>query len=98
MSETIDLDDGTYTAVVDTIEDGFATVFFERDGTEVGHAVLEAATMPEAAGQDAIFAVEIESGLITDWAYDADTTESRQDAAQNRFDRLSSRRPSDEEP
>ncbi|MFC7076179.1 DUF3006 family protein [Haloarcula halophila] len=97
MSETIALDDGTYTAVVDTIEDGFATVFFERDGAEVGNAVLEEAAMPEAAGQDAIFSVEIESGSITDWAYDADTTESRQDAAQSRFDRLSSRPPSDEE-
>ncbi|MFC6977083.1 DUF3006 family protein [Halomicroarcula sp. GCM10025709] len=97
MSETIDLDDGVYTAVVDTIEDGFATVFFERDGSEVGHAVLEEATVPDAARQDTIFAVEIESGSITDWESDADTTESRQDAAQSRFDRLSSRPPSDEE-
>ena len=32
----IDLPDGTYTAVVDAIEDGLATVFFEQDDEEKG--------------------------------------------------------------
>ena len=32
-------DDGEYTAVVDNVEDGLATVFFERDGEEEGNAV-----------------------------------------------------------
>ncbi|ELZ40409.1 hypothetical protein C472_01833 [Halorubrum tebenquichense DSM 14210] len=36
----IKLPDGEYTAVVDNVEDGLATVFFECDGEEVGNAVL----------------------------------------------------------
>ena len=41
MTDLADLDNGEYTAVVDSIEDGLATVFFECDGEEVGNAVLE---------------------------------------------------------
>ena len=36
MTELDALADGCYTAVVDSVEDGFATVFFEDDGEEVG--------------------------------------------------------------
>jgi len=92
------LSDGTYTAVVDSIEDGLATVFFEQDGAEVDHAVLEAATLPEAGRHaDAILSVAVIDGDLTEWTYDPETTETRQEAAEDRFDRLSSRPPSDQE-
>ncbi|QIO25028.1 DUF3006 domain-containing protein [Haloarcula sp. JP-L23] len=92
------LADGQYTAVVDSIEDSLVTVFFEHDGEEIGDAVLEASTIPEEGRHaDAILTVTIEGGEVVDWEYDPDTTEARQEAAQDRFDRLSSRPPSDEE-
>lgn len=92
------LSDGTYTAVVDSIEDGLATVFFEQDEQEVGHAVLDAATLPTAARHaDAILAVTIVDGDLADAEYKPAETESRQEAAQDRFDRLSRRPPSDDD-
>lgn len=61
----IDLADGAYTAVVDTVEDGLATVFFERDGDDVGNAVLDADRLPsEGRHADAILDVRIEDGSI----------------------------------
>jgi hypothetical protein len=92
------LADGRYTAVVDSIEDGFATVFLEEDGEEVGDAVIEAAALPEAGRHaDAILSVTIMDGALLEWEYDPERTEQRQRAAQDRFDRLSRRPPSDEE-
>jgi hypothetical protein len=89
--------DGTYTAVVDAIEDGLATVFFEQDGEEVGNAILAASVLPEDGRHaDAIFTVSVDSQAVT-WDYEPKTTEDRKEAAQSRFDRLSSRAPSDED-
>jgi len=94
----IDLADGTYTAVVDAVEDGFATLFFERDGEEVGNAVVDAETLPEEGRRaDAILAVEIADGSIATASYDPERTSDRSDAAQHRFDRLSRRPPRDDE-
>jgi hypothetical protein len=94
----IDLSDGAYTAVVDSIEDGLATVFFESDGDEVGNAVVDAETLPEAGRRaDAILAIEIADGSIATATYDPDRTADRSDAAQHRFDRLSRRPPTDDE-
>lgn len=93
----IDLADGTYTAVVDAIEDGLATVFFESDGEETGNAVVDADRLPEAGRHaDAILDVEIEDGSIATATYDPERTETRSEAAQDRFDRLSNRPPSDD--
>jgi hypothetical protein len=92
----IDLADGTYTAVVDAIEDGLATVFFERDGDDVGDAVLDADRLPEEGRHaDAILDVRIEDGSIVTATYEPDLTEARSEAAQDRFDRLSERPPKD---
>jgi len=92
----IDLADGTYTAVVDTIEDGLATVFFERDGDDVGDAVLDVDRLPDEGWHaDAILDVRIEDGSIATATYDPDLTEARSEAAQDRFDRLSERPPED---
>ena len=94
----IDLPDGEYTAVVDNVEDGLATVFFERDGEEVGNAVLEASRLPsDGRHADAILSMTLSGGQIESASYDAEETTSRSEAAQDRFDRLSSRPPSEEE-
>jgi len=95
----IDLPDGEYTAVVDSVEDGLATVFFERDGEEVGNAVLDASRLPsDGRHADAILSVTLGGGRIESASYEPEQTERRAEAAQDRFDRLSKRPPSDEEP
>lgn len=94
----IELPDGEYTAVVDNIEDGLATVFFERDGEEVGNAVLEASQLPsDGQHADAILSVVLNGGHIESASYKPEQTESRAKAAQDRFDQLSKRPPPDEE-
>ena len=94
----IELSDGEYTAVVDNVEDGLATVFFERDGEEVGNAVLEASRLPSNARHaDAILSVTLSDGRIESASYEPERTATRSEAAQDRFDRLSKRPPSDED-
>jgi hypothetical protein len=91
----IDLPDGTYTAVVDAIEDGLATVFFEQDDVEKGNAVVEAEILPESGQHaDAILAVTIEDGTIQTATYQPEQTVDRATTAQDRFDSLSERPPS----
>jgi hypothetical protein len=98
MTKIDTLSDGTYTAVVDRIEDGLATVFVEQEGEEITGITIKASTLPEIGRHaDAVFTVRITDGEIVDWTYEPETTETRQSAAQDRFDRLSSRPPSDEE-
>jgi hypothetical protein len=95
MTELDTLPDGTYTAVVDRIEDGLATVFVVRGTEELASATLEAAAVPEAGRHaDAILSVRVSQGEIVEWTYEPDATETRQSAAQERFDRLSRRPPS----
>ncbi|MYL15497.1 DUF3006 family protein [Halorubrum terrestre] len=94
----IELPDGEYTAVVDNVEDGLATVFFERDGEEVGNAVLDASWLPsDGQHADAILSVTVSEGRIESVSYKPEQTADRKAAAQDRFDRLSKRPPSDEE-
>lgn len=90
--------DGEYTAVVDSIEDGLATVFFERDGAEVGDAVVDSAALPaDGRHADALLSVTVEDGRLVEADYRPEQTDTRKDAAQDRFDRLSRRPPSDDE-
>ena len=94
----IDLPDGEYTAVIDSIEDGYATVFFERADEEVGNAVLDASAMPaDARHADAILSVTIADGELEHATYKPEETTERASAAQDRFDRLANRPPSDDE-
>lgn len=94
----IDLSDGEYTAVVDSVEDGLATVFFERDGEEAGNALVKASRLPaDARHADAVLSVTLDDGQIASASYDPEQTATRGEAAQDRFDRLSKRPPSDEE-
>ena len=97
MTELNALEKGTYTAVIDSIEDGLATVFFEQDGKEVGNAVVAASVLPEDGRHaDAILSVTVDSTVV-EWHYEPETTEARKEAAQDRFDRLSNRAPSDDD-
>jgi hypothetical protein len=94
----VDLPDGEYTAIVDSVEDGLATAFFERDGEEVGNAVVDAARLPsDGRHADAILSVTVSSGRLDSATYEPERTERRAEAAQDRFDRLSERPPSDGE-
>ena len=98
MTVAVDLPDGTYTAVVDSIEDGLATVFFEEDGDEVGNAVIDATALSDDGQHaDAILSVTVVDGAVVEWDYDAERTTRRRERAQSRFDRLSERSPSDED-
>lgn len=91
----IELPDGEYTAVVDAVEDGLATVFFEQDDEEKGNAVIDAETLPESGQHaDAILSVIIEDGTIETATYQPAETADRQTKAQDRFDSLSERPPS----
>jgi len=92
-----DLPDGTYTAVVDSVEDGLATVFFEDDGDQVAADTVDADRLPEPSRHaDAVLSVTVEGGEPVEWSYDPDESDARRAAAQDRFDRLASRGPSDE--
>ena len=93
----IELPDGEYTAVVDGVEDGLATVFFERDGEEAGNAAVDASRLPsDGRHADAVLSVTLSEGRIDSASYEPDQTADRRAAAQDRFDRLSKRPPSDE--
>ena len=94
----VDLPDGEYAAVVDAVEDGLATVFFERDGEEVGNAVLDASRLPaDGRHADAVLSVTLSGGRIESASYEPERTDARAEAAQDRFDRLSKRPPSDDD-
>lgn len=88
--------DGSYTAVVDRIEDGLATL--EVDGEdELYELVVDAAELPEdGRHQDAILDVDVEADELVEATYDESATAGRKEDAQSRFDRLSER-PSDSE-
>ena len=78
-------------------DDDLATVFFEQDGTEVGHQVLDVDRLPEAARHaNAVLSATVVDDEVTEWAYEPKETETRQSRAQDRFDRLSKRPPDDD--
>lgn len=97
MSTFDTLADGEYTVVVDTIEEGLATVFLEQNGKEVTNAVIDAKALPvDARHADAILTSNIADGEFDRLRYDPERTKTRKQDAQDRFDRLSSR-PSDDD-
>lgn len=90
--------DGSYTAVVDRIEETLATLILEGDNDEIYDLVVGEEELPaEARHQDAVLEVALEDEELVDATYDETETEDRKDRAQSRFDRLSSRAPRDDE-
>lgn len=88
--------DGTYTAVVDEIEESLARLELEGADGELRELVLDVDELP-AAGREpgSVLTIEYADEEVTDAAYDPDATERRSEAVQDRFDRLS-RRPNDD--
>lgn len=85
--------DGTYTAVVDRIEDGLATLELADDGDRY-ELVVDPEELPDpACHADAVLHVAVDDGDLVDATYDDAETEARRERSQSRFDRLS-RRPS----
>jgi len=73
-------------------------VFFEQDGTDVGDSLLDPSQLPaDGRHADAIFTIVVQDGALVDATVDAEATQQRRESAQDRFDRLSSRPPSDDE-
>ena len=63
----------------------------------VDEIVLDRAELPAAGGHpDAVLAVTLTDGEMTELSYDATETEARKDRAQSRFDRLAERPPNED--
>ena len=88
--------DGTYTAVVDEVEDSLARLELEDANEELYDLVLDIVELP-AAGREtgSVFTIEFADNEVTDVEYHPEATESRSETAQNRFDQLS-RRPNND--
>ncbi|WP_254840157.1 DUF3006 domain-containing protein [Natronomonas marina] len=90
--------DGTYTAVLDRIEDGVATLLLEEDGEDAHQLDVDPSVLPaDARHSDAVLTVEIDDGELVATSYEPEETDERQESAQSRFDRLSERAPRDDE-
>lgn len=88
--------DGTYTAVVDEIEDSLARLELDDADGKLHELVLDITELP-AAGREpgSVLTIEYTDDEVTDAQYESGATQRRSEAAQDRFDRLS-RRPSDD--
>ena len=89
------LPDGTYTAVIDRIEDGIATL--EVDAEDGLFALeIETAELPsEARTADAVLEITVADSTLADVTHEPDETADRASEAQRRFDRVSKRPPRD---
>jgi hypothetical protein len=85
--------DGTYTAVVDEVEDSLARLELEDANEELYDLVLDIVELP-AAGREtgSVLTIEFVDSEVTDAEFDPEATERRSETAQDRFDQLS-RRP-----
>jgi len=89
--------DGTYTAVLDRIEDDLAVLEVSDDEGDTHELVVDVDELPaDGRHPDAVFEVELRDGEFTAATYDEPESRSRKAEAQDRFDRLSSRPPRDE--
>ncbi|EMA20852.1 DUF3006 domain-containing protein [Haloarcula argentinensis] len=91
------LPDGTYTAIVDRIEDGIATLEVR---TEDGLSALDiaAAELPaNARTADVVLEITVADSALADVSPEPEETADRASEAQRRFDRLSKRPPQDDD-
>jgi hypothetical protein len=86
--------DGTYTAVVDRLDEGLATLELTRDDERYNFVVGTEELPEEGAHVDAVLELTLVDESLEQIVYDADETAERKSDAQDRFDQLS-RRPSD---
>ncbi|MFC7116351.1 DUF3006 domain-containing protein [Natronoarchaeum sp. GCM10025703] len=85
--------EGTYTAVVDRIEDGdIAVILLEEDGEVIEQLDIAADRLPEPAQTDGgVLSVTLEAGEIVSMEYQPEVTRDRRESAQEKLDRLSER-------
>ncbi len=81
------------TAVVDRIVDGQTAVLLVEEGEEiVDEVTVPADRLPEPGRTDgAVYAVEFAGDEVEQLTYQPEESQSRRDAAQDRFDSLSER-------
>lgn len=89
--------DGEYTAVVDRIEDGLAALEVAGDEGRYELMVSDAALPAEGRHADAVLQVTLADEDLVEVAYDPAETTTRTQQAQERFERLSRRPPSEED-
>ncbi|KDE57489.1 hypothetical protein EL22_11790 [Halostagnicola sp. A56] len=83
--------DGTYTGVIDRIEDGgIAVILLEENEQVIEQVDVPADRLPEPAQTDGgVLSVTFEEGEITSIEYRPDATRDRRESAQAKLDRLS---------
>ena len=81
------------TAVLDRIVDGETAVLLcEADGRVVDELTIPVTELPhDGCEEGAVFSITVSGDELEVIEYRSDETESRREAAQNRFDRLSER-------
>lgn len=90
--------DGEYVAVVDRFEDDLAVLLVEDDGETVGELAVPRRRLPGAGcHQDAVLDVTVRDGSLARARYDESETDRRSTEAQDRFDRLAERPPSEDD-
>ncbi|MFP8958081.1 DUF3006 domain-containing protein [Natrialbaceae archaeon A-CW3] len=88
--------EGTFTGVVDRIEDGETAVILLEDG-ENDHEVVDQLDLPleqvpESARADgSVVAVELEDSEVVSVTYNDAETQAREESVRERLDRLSER-------
>lgn len=89
--------DGTYTAVVDRIEDGLATLELE-DENDLYSMTVDPDALPARSDADAVLTVRVEDSELVAATHEAAETARRTESAQSRFDRLARRPPRSSDP
>ena len=88
--------DGHYTAVVDRIDDSMATLIIEEDGEDADDLVVDIEALPaDGRHSDAVVTVEIADEELVTVEYNSEETAACEETAQDRFDQLAERLPSD---
>jgi hypothetical protein len=83
--------DGTYTAVLDRIEDDPAVLEVSDDEDETHELVVEADDFPaDGRHPNAVFEIQVTDGELQSATYDEARSETRMEEAQDRFDELAS--------
>lgn len=90
------VDDGTYTATLDRIEEGIAVLLLEDDGEVLSEThVHDLDRLPDDGRHEgAILFVSVDDGDLVTIEYDGETEQRRRERLQDRFDSLSERPPS----
>lgn len=90
--------DGTYTGVIDRIEDDLATIELESEDGDLYELTVDAETLPaDTQEPDTVLELTLANEQPTEIMPRPDETAARETSAQDRFDRLSQRLPQEGE-